>query len=90
MPGEELAEGVVVTGDVGGEVSACEQATHVESDSEPAWSRYAHALARTERTSEAIAASERALSLGAGDETAELLERLRAAQQRVLPGAAAA
>ncbi|MFL5845728.1 MAG: tetratricopeptide repeat protein [Solirubrobacteraceae bacterium] len=86
----DLALAYHLTGDVGGEVSACEQATHIDSDSEPAWSRYAHALARTARTSEAIAASERAIALGAGDETAELLDRLRDAAQRVLPGAAAA
>jgi tetratricopeptide (TPR) repeat protein len=89
----DLALAYHLAGDVGGEVSACEQATHVDAESEPAWSRYAHALARTERTSEAIAASERAITLGAGEETAELLERLRAAAQRVLdpahPAAAA-
>jgi tetratricopeptide (TPR) repeat protein len=86
----DLALAYHLAGDVGGEVSACEQATHVDAESEPAWSRYAHALARTERTSEAIAASDRAIALGAGEETAELLDRLRAAAQRVLPGAAAA
>ncbi|MEJ7783541.1 MAG: hypothetical protein WKF96_01975 [Solirubrobacteraceae bacterium] len=86
----DLALAFHLAGDVGGEVSACEQATHLEPESEPAWSRYAHALARTERTSEASAACERAIALGAGAETAELLDRLRAAAQRVLPGAAAA
>ena len=86
----DLALAYHLSGDVGGEVSACEQATHLEPDSEEVWSRYANALARTERTSEATAAAERAVTLGAGDETAELLERLRAAAQRVLPGAAAA
>jgi tetratricopeptide (TPR) repeat protein len=80
----DLALAYHLTGDVGGEVSACEQATHLEPESEPAWSRYAHALARTERTSEAITAAERAIALGAGEETAELLDRLRAAAQRVL------
>jgi tetratricopeptide (TPR) repeat protein len=86
----DLALAYHLAGDVGGEVSACEQATHIEPDSEAAWSRYAHALARTERTTEAIGAAERAVSLGAGDETAELLARLREAAQRVLPGADAA
>jgi tetratricopeptide (TPR) repeat protein len=86
----DLALGYHLAGDVGGEVSAAEHATHLDPESEPAWSRYAHALARTDRSSEAIAAAERAVGLGAGEETAELLERLRAAAKRVLPGAAAA
>lgn len=89
----DLALAHHLAGDVGGEVSACEQATHLEPDSEATWSRYAHALARTDRTSEAIAAAERAVGLGADEETAELLDRLRAAAQRVLdpahPAAAA-
>ena len=75
----DLALAYHLAGDIGGEVSACEQATHLEPESEEAWARYAHALARTDRSSEAIAAAERALTLGAGDETEELLERLRAA-----------
>jgi len=86
----DLALAYHLAGDVGGEVSACEQATHIEPENHEAWSRYAHALARTDRSSEAIAAAERAVTLGAGEETAELLERLRAAAKRVLPGAAAA
>ncbi|MDX6665321.1 MAG: hypothetical protein QOG68_1527, partial [Solirubrobacteraceae bacterium] len=86
----DLALAYHLTGDVGGEVSACEHATHLEPESAEAWARYAHALARTDRTSEALAAADRALSLGAGDETADLLDDLRAAAQRVLPGAAAA
>jgi tetratricopeptide (TPR) repeat protein len=86
----DLALACHLAGDVGGEVSACEQAARVDPGSEPAWSRYAHALARTARTSEAIGAAERAIALGAGDETAELLARLRAAARRVLPGVAAA
>src|SRR3954471_11623759 len=73
----DLALAYHLAGDVGGEVSACEQATHIEPDAEAAWSRYAHALARTERATEAIGAAERAVSLGAGEETAELLARLR-------------
>jgi tetratricopeptide (TPR) repeat protein len=86
----DLALAYHLAGDVGGEVSACEQATHLDSESEPAWSRYAHALARTDRISEAIAAADRAVTLGAGEETAELLGRLREQAQRVLPGSAAA
>ena len=36
-------------GDVGAEVTACEQATQLAPDSPAAWARYAHALARTDR-----------------------------------------
>jgi tetratricopeptide (TPR) repeat protein len=86
----DLALAYHLAGDIGGEVSACEQATHLEPESPDAWARFAHALARTERTSEAIGAAERALTFGANEETGELLERLRAAARRVLPGAAAA
>ena len=52
-------------GDLGGEVTATEQATLLDGESGLAWSRYAHALARTDRVSDAIAAAERALHLGA-------------------------
>src|SRR3954447_10948373 len=86
----DLALAHHLAGDLGGEVSACHQATLLDPDSEPAWSRYAHALARTDRVTDGIAACERALALGGGEETAELLARLRAAIPRTLPGAAAA
>jgi len=74
---------------VGGEVSATQQAVAVGPDSVEAWSRHAHALARTDLVSEGIAAAERALGLGADGEVAELLERLRSELPRVLPEAAA-
>jgi len=75
-------------GDVGGEVAATEQATALDPDSAAAWSRHAHALARTDLISEGIAAAERALLLDPGDaEVAELLDRLREALPRVLPAA---
>jgi tetratricopeptide (TPR) repeat protein len=77
-------------GDVGGEVSACNDATLLDAESPEAWSRYAHALARTDRVSEAIAACERALTLGAGDEVRDLLTHLREVEARVLPESAAA
>jgi len=77
-------------GDVGAEVTAIEQATYLDGESEPAWSRLAHALARTDRVSDAIAAAERAIKLGAGEETVTLLKRLRDTAPRRLPGAAAA
>jgi hypothetical protein len=69
-------------------VTAAEQATFLDSDSAAAWARYAHALARTDRVSDGIAASERALLLAPDDEeVADLLDRLRAALPRVLPAA---
>ena len=84
----DLALAFHLAGDLGGEVTACEQATFVDGESAAAWSRYAHALARTDRVSDAIAAAERALHLDADDaELADLLERLRAALPRVLPAA---
>jgi tetratricopeptide (TPR) repeat protein len=84
----DLALAYHLAGDLGAEVTACEQATHLDPASEHAWARYAHALARTDRISDAIAACERALDLDRKDtETAFLLERLRGAQPRVLPAA---
>ncbi|CAB4938981.1 unannotated protein [freshwater metagenome] len=84
----DLALACQLGGDLGAEVTACEQATLVAGDSAVAWSRYAHALARTDRVSDAIAAAEQALRLdGEDDEIETLLERLRAAVPRVLPAA---
>jgi tetratricopeptide (TPR) repeat protein len=84
----DLALAFHLAGDLGAEVTATEQATHLEPASAPAWARYAHALARTDRVSDAIAAAERALDLDrTNGEVADLLERLRAAQPRVLPAA---
>ena len=76
-----------LSGDLGGELSACEQATWLAPDSPEAWSRYAHALARSDRVSDCIVACERALSHGAGLEVADLLDRARALEPRVLPAA---
>src|ERR1700754_4580727 len=84
----DLALAHHLAGDLGAEVTATEQATLLDPASAPAWARYAHALARTDRISDAIAASERALELNRDDgEVADLLERLRAALPRVLPAA---
>jgi tetratricopeptide (TPR) repeat protein len=77
-------------GDVGGEVSACHEATLLDPESATAWSRYAHALARTDRVSEAIAACERALALGPDEEVTTLHAHLREVEARVLPASAAA
>jgi tetratricopeptide (TPR) repeat protein len=83
----DLALAYHLAGDVGGEVSATEQATTLFPDSTEAWTRRAHALARTDRVTEGIEAAERALELGAGEEVEDLLRRLRAEQPRVLPAA---
>jgi hypothetical protein len=79
-----LALAYHLAGDVGAEVSAAEAATRLESDSQSAWSSYAHALARTDRVVECIAACERALALGENEEVADLLARVQAAQPRRL------
>ena len=81
----DLALACSLSGDLGGEVSACEAATRLEPDSVDAWVRLAHALARTDRIGECLAACATALELGAGDEVLDLRERMRAIEQRVLP-----
>jgi tetratricopeptide (TPR) repeat protein len=84
----DLALAYHLAGDLGGEVTACQQATHLDPRSGAAWARYAHALARTDRVSDAIDACEHALDFAGSDgETAELLQRLRQALPRVLPAA---
>jgi tetratricopeptide (TPR) repeat protein len=83
----DLALAYHLAGDLGAELTACEQATLLDDRSTEAWSRLAHALARTDRVSDAIDACDRALRLGADPEVAELLERLRAELPRVLPAA---
>jgi tetratricopeptide (TPR) repeat protein len=86
----DLALARQLGGDVGGEVSACHEATALDPESPSAWSRYAHALARTDRVAEGIEACERALRLGPDPEVAQLLEHLRDLEARVLPQSAAA
>ena len=71
--------------DVGAEVTACEAATLLAPASTTAWSRYAHALARTDRVSDAIAACEHALTLARDPEVLSLLGTLRERAPRVLP-----
>ena len=86
----DLALAAHLLGDVGAEVSACEQATQVAPDSPAAWARYAHALARTDRTSEALAACDRTLQLRDDPEVAALAERLREQLPRALEERSAA
>ena len=83
----DLALASALSGDLGGEVSACEAAVRLDDESTDAWARLAHALARTDRIGDCLAACERALELGAGAEVLDLRERVRAAQQRMLPAA---
>jgi tetratricopeptide (TPR) repeat protein len=79
-----------LSGDVGAEVTACEAATILAPESLAVWSRYAHALARTDRVSDAIEAAEHAMDLGTDPEVAALLRSLRERQPRVLPTETAA
>jgi tetratricopeptide (TPR) repeat protein len=74
-----------LSGDVGAEVTVCETATLLAPESTTAWSRYAHALARTHRVSDAIAACEHALTLARDPEVLSLLGALRERTPRVLP-----
>ena len=83
----DLALALQLAGDLGGEVSACEQAVELDESSLPAWVRLAHALARTDRIAECLEACERAIELGGGREVADLLERMRTLEPRVLPAA---
>jgi tetratricopeptide (TPR) repeat protein len=80
----DLALVANLAGDIGAEVSACEQATQLAPDSEAAWSRLAHALARTDRTAECLAACERALALADDPEVRDLREQVLAAAPREL------
>ena len=84
----DLALANQLLGELGGELTACEQATVLEPEFAPAWSRLAHALARSDRVSDAIAAAERALALEPGDiELTELLDQLLQREPRALPAA---
>jgi tetratricopeptide (TPR) repeat protein len=81
----DLALAYHLAGNLGAEVSASEAATRVDPQSPAAWSRYAHALARTDRLAECEQACERVLALGYDDEVAQLLEQIRAISPRGLP-----
>jgi tetratricopeptide (TPR) repeat protein len=85
-----LALAYHLAGNTGAEVSAAETATRVDPESRTAWSAYAHALARTARSSECIEACRRALALGADSEVADLLARAEAATPRGLAERSAA
>jgi tetratricopeptide (TPR) repeat protein len=80
----DLALAYHLAGDVGAEVSAAHAATVIDEGSGPAWSVLAHALARTDRLQECIAACERALALGDDPEVVQLLTRIREQHPREL------
>jgi tetratricopeptide (TPR) repeat protein len=86
----DLALVAHLTGDIGTEVSACEQATQLAPESAAAWSRLAHALARTDRVGDCLAACERALALGDDPEVRDLREQILALAPRQLEEPAAA
>jgi tetratricopeptide (TPR) repeat protein len=83
----DLALVANLMGDVGAEVSACEQATQLFPESEAAWSRFAHALARTDRISECLDACERALELGDDEEVRDLRDQVARIAPRELRAA---
>ena len=84
----DLALVANLQGDLGAEVTACEQATALVPDSPAAWARFAHALARTDRVSDCLEACERALALGPDPEVADLRQRVLATAPRELTEAA--
>ncbi len=86
----DLALAHQLAGDLGAEVSACEAATRLAPEAPAAWSRYAHALARTDRTADCLAACERALALGEDREVRDLRTAVMARRPRELPAEHAA
>jgi len=86
----DLALVAHLEGDTGAEVSACEQAAELVPDSPPAWARLAHALARTDRTLECLAACERALALRDDAEVRNLRDQVLAQAPRELERESAA
>ena len=86
----DLALVAHLAGDTGAEVSACERAVALAPESEGAWARLAHALARTDRTAECLAACERALELADDPEVRDLREQVLATAPRELASETAA
>ena len=84
----DLALVAHLMGDLGAEVTACEQATVLAPESADAWARYAHALARTDRVSDCLAACDRALELGNDPEVRNLRDQVLATAPRELTSAA--
>ena len=85
----DLALARQLQGDIGGEVSACEEATKLDPDWQTAWSRYAHALARTERRGDCRAACDKALSFGPEPDVSALVRWLDESEPKSLESPAA-
>jgi tetratricopeptide (TPR) repeat protein len=83
----DLATAYHLAGELGGELGATEQATLLAPEDPQAWARYAHALARTDRVGDCLAACERALALGDDPEVEDLREQVRARLPRELRAA---
>jgi tetratricopeptide (TPR) repeat protein len=83
----DLALVANLEGDVGAEVTACEQATTLAPESPAAWARYAHALARTDRISDCLAACERALELADDPEVRDVRDQIVRSAPRELRAA---
>jgi tetratricopeptide (TPR) repeat protein len=86
----DLALVAHLAGDTGAEVSACERAVELAPASEGAWARLAHALARTDRTAECLAACDRALALRDDAEVRALRDDVLAQAPRELAQESAA
>jgi tetratricopeptide (TPR) repeat protein len=86
----DLALVAHLAGDLGAEVTACEQATLIAPESAGAWARYAHALARTDRVRDCLSACERALELADDEAVRDLRDRVLAAAPRELTDRTAA
>jgi tetratricopeptide (TPR) repeat protein len=78
----DLALARQLSGDIGGEVQACKEATLLDPQWQQAWSRYAHALARTDRRSDCLEACGRALALGPDPEVTQLRALVEATAPR--------
>ena len=76
-------------GDIGGEVQASYEATVLAPEWPTAWSRYAHALAKTDRRTDCRAACEKALSLGPDREVSDLLDWLDSTEPKAIESSAA-
>jgi tetratricopeptide (TPR) repeat protein len=86
----DLALVAHLLGDLGTEVSACEQATELAPDSAAVWSQLAHALARTDRTRECLTACEKALAVADDPEVRNLRDQVLGAAPRELQSESAA
>ena len=85
----DLALARRLCGDQGGEVNACFEATQLAPDWQQAWSRYAHALAGTDRRTDCLRACDRSLEFGPDAEVAELREQVAASAPREIADRAA-